>query len=377
MRPTAPRRGASPMIWLVVLFMFSGIAFGVVVWRVMTRTAATGQSDPEISADVKLDNFTLTDQDAEDFNSAELSGKVWLASFFFSRCPSECLLLNKKLAELERQYGPQGVKFVSISCDPKHDTPTVLREYIQQRLAVKTDNWKFLTGDLDYVQAIGRELKMPVQEKHHDDLVALIGRDGKIAGWYRALHPPDVQRMQAKIDELLKEEVSAPVESDDLSTTKATSFELTERTGRKFHSDELDGHYYLSSFFFTACTSRCWRMNVLLRDIERDFGDRGLRIVSITCDPEIDTADELRKHAKGFTTEDSNWVFLTGELPRIERIGRDFFDQKVKRREHFLPVLLRGPEGKTLGEYDILESDQLAALRKKLDQVLPPKESAR
>lgn len=94
-----------------------------------------------------LPAFKLTDERGRPFGSAELRGKVYVASFFFTRCPSVCPKLMQAVVRLQRQYERYGVdvRLVSISVDPSHDTPTVLRRYAAHHGA-DPQRWRFLTG---------------------------------------------------------------------------------------------------------------------------------------------------------------------------------------------------------------------------------------
>lgn len=96
-----------------------------------------------------LPEFRLTDQGGRPFGSRELRGKVWLADFMFTRCPSACPRLTavmKRVRAHERgDHG--GLHFVSFTIDPAHDTPPVLLTYARQHRA--TRSWSFLTGSYE------------------------------------------------------------------------------------------------------------------------------------------------------------------------------------------------------------------------------------
>ena len=93
-----------------------------------------------------IPQFTLTDRDGKLFDSASLKGKVWVSDFFFASCPGACPMLSAKLSALHQEFaGEDGLRFVSITTDPAHDTPAVLQDYSAR---FKADGrWIFLTGD--------------------------------------------------------------------------------------------------------------------------------------------------------------------------------------------------------------------------------------
>jgi protein SCO1/2 len=94
-----------------------------------------------------LGAWSLVDQSGKPFGSEDLKGKVWIASFFFTRCPTVCPGLQAKLGAIEGHVVDLGDKIhlVSFSVDPEFDTPEVLRAYAEKRSA-NPARWHFLTG---------------------------------------------------------------------------------------------------------------------------------------------------------------------------------------------------------------------------------------
>jgi protein SCO1/2 len=93
-------------------------------------------------------NFTLTDQDGQPFSLAGAHGKVIVLDFIFTRCPGPCPLLSLKFSQLQKQLGERlgkDVLLLSVTIDPRHDTPEVLRDYAK-RYEANLNGWKFLTG---------------------------------------------------------------------------------------------------------------------------------------------------------------------------------------------------------------------------------------
>ena len=176
-----------PLVWVV----FAAIAIAGVVQAVRhelpVRSAKLGVVPP----------FTMIAADGAPFGSDDLRGKVWIASFFFTRCRSQCPALMGDLAELEDRYkqsGVTGVRLVSFSVDPEHDRPEVLREY-GAALGVDPARWTLVTGDLGAMRELllgGFKVPMDEREQLGEDLfdvghsgkVVLVDRKGKIRGYY-------------------------------------------------------------------------------------------------------------------------------------------------------------------------------------------------
>ena len=117
-----------------------------------TKSIAAQRAMP----DSPVASFNLTDQDGNEFDSASLDGKVWVASFFFTNCPAICWRMNQALAAWQHLNPDADVHFVSITCDPDNDTPEALKKYAEHFKADPA-RWTFLTGDMDEIQKIGQE----------------------------------------------------------------------------------------------------------------------------------------------------------------------------------------------------------------------------
>ncbi len=185
--------------------------------KYITKTV-TYDLPPEANSPEQLKRYTLMERSGEPFKSEQLEGSVHVVSFFFARCPAECWKLNQQVSELARRYGPKGVKFVSITVDPQNDSPDRLAEYAD-RLNADADQWKFLTGDLDYISRIGREIYMlPVARKSHTKRLLVFDKWGQQRGAYRFDEGDQIAEMRLQLVKLLAEtkapEVETPLEKE-------------------------------------------------------------------------------------------------------------------------------------------------------------------
>ena len=130
--------------------------------------------------------FRLIDQDSSQFDSSSLKGKVVVLDFFFSTCPSICPVMSKNMAQLQDDFKSQEVAFVSISINPRYDTPSVLREYAERYGAEA--GWHFLTGEAEAIynlSSTGFYMYAKEDEEapggfEHSGLFALMDRNGFI-----------------------------------------------------------------------------------------------------------------------------------------------------------------------------------------------------
>ena len=109
------------------------------------RQSEAAQALPQLGT---VGPFWLTDQDGRSFSEQSLTGKVWVAAFMFTRCPTVCPEMVRRMRGIQEQAKQRGVplELVSFSVDPENDTPEVLRAYTAAQ-GLDTSNWRFLTGD--------------------------------------------------------------------------------------------------------------------------------------------------------------------------------------------------------------------------------------
>ncbi len=113
-------------------------------------------------------------------------------------------------------------------------------------------------------------------------------------------------------------------------------FALTERTGQTVHLADLGGKVWVADFFYTTCPGPCPMLSSRLSDVQKALGDQaGVRLVSISVDPEKDTPDVLKIYAERFKAGE-HWLFLTGQKDAIYTLARDGFK---------LPIAEAAPEG--------------------------------
>jgi Uncharacterized protein SCO1/SenC/PrrC, involved in biogenesis of respiratory and photosynthetic systems len=200
--------------WLAILFLVMG---GTIVWMGLRYAGALAPSgsarEPDLSylkkpADASqefLQHFTLTDQAGRRLSSKQLTGKVCVTNFFFSSCPGTCLQQNQTIREIAREYGPKGVRFLSITCDPEIDSPDRLREYAM-KLDADTSYWSFLTGDLIYIRRVASEIySVPLDKQTHSERFLVTDQWGNIREHFAWNKLDQITQMKMLLDKLLAE----------------------------------------------------------------------------------------------------------------------------------------------------------------------------
>ena len=198
-------------IWLSVLLLGLAAYGGVTLWRIYARQHQENRPPVMVEqADFPVGEFELTERSGRPFHSQELLGQIWVASFFFGSCPGECPMLNNRIADLlAGDLADEPVKFVSISVDPKIDTPQRLAEYADVYIRPRKldpGRWLFLTqaqGSDEVVGAICQgSFHVPFARASHWMKLVLVDQQGYVRGNFSNADPVDLKRLKKKIQEL-------------------------------------------------------------------------------------------------------------------------------------------------------------------------------
>lgn len=153
----------------------------------------------------EIADFTLTDQNGQEFGMKDLRGRVWIADFFFSNCPGPCPRMSTLMSDIQRETKDiDELRIVSITVDPERDSPEVMKAY-GERYGAIDGRWYFLTGPMDVLNRLASKdfrLFDVDGSLQHSTRFALIDREARIRGFYStgengsyARIPEDVRRL--------------------------------------------------------------------------------------------------------------------------------------------------------------------------------------
>ena len=323
------------MLWILAL---------AAVWKTWSRlptsapasspdTASTNsplaidpKGDPHKPA--QLPEFSLVNCDGRDVSRVDLLGRPVVISFIFTQCTSTCPAITRQMVELQDRLSDTDTLFVTITVDPKRDTPQVLKQYAKGHSA-DLARWLFLTGEPDAIYALindgfglaAKELfgeqRQPGLEVAHTNRVVLIDRDGQVQSTYLATESEDMVRLRRKLKQLTgtdhndapqpetsaTSDSSVPRESQgcqplaDLASDEAeqpaseqppaeqpaadppsalpnwplqgiADFQLQECNGRSVTRADLLGHQSVVCFVFTRCAGPCPQVSLQMRELQ-------------------------------------------------------------------------------------------------------------
>lgn len=168
----------------------------------------------------EVPDFSLVERSGRPVTRADLERKVWIATFFYTRCRDTCPLQMAEMARLQAALDDRdGVRLVAISVDPDYDTPAVLSRYAE-RFHADPDRWLFLTGRRDETRRLAQEgfrlsavRAEPVLDTSgeydplilHSSRFVLVDGQARIRGYYESTDPEAVRRLREDLHRLLQE----------------------------------------------------------------------------------------------------------------------------------------------------------------------------
>lgn len=164
----------------------------------------------------KVRPFTLKNQFGKDVSLSDLHGKVVIANFFFTSCPSICPKLTNNMKKLQTAFKKTDtlVRFVSFTVDPVRDSVTRIKAY-GDKFGIDHDTWWMLTGDRKEIYDIAlNEFKASIASEGnidtgfiHTEKFFLLDRELVVRGWYNGLDSNN-------LDKLIKDVVLLNMERD-------------------------------------------------------------------------------------------------------------------------------------------------------------------
>lgn len=161
---------------IVVVVLAAGVlAYGLgVLLRPSPQPAGTALQQPPDVADV-----ALVGGDGSATSLGDLAGKVVLVYFGYTRCPDVCPLTMARLAKIYQDLGaPQDLAVVMVSVDPQHDTPDVIRRYVE----AFDPHFLGMTGSNRQIATAARAFYVGYSATgtNHTDVVAVLDRSSRM-----------------------------------------------------------------------------------------------------------------------------------------------------------------------------------------------------
>ncbi len=169
-----------------------------------------------------IPDFEFINQEDTTLSSSDMRGKVYIANFFFSSCPTICPAMNYNLKQVQDRFlGYEDIYFLSFTVDPEYDTPAVLKEY-ETKIGAVNGRWHFLTGDKQELYKTARDFFVNAMEDStaaggflHSEYLVIVDWEGRIRSRtdeqgnlkavYNGTSPDEVNKLKDDVKVLIAE----------------------------------------------------------------------------------------------------------------------------------------------------------------------------
>ncbi|GAA4301434.1 SCO family protein [Compostibacter hankyongensis] len=193
------------MICYLIVRQISATTVRLPGYYIVDRVDSTGQ-DGRMQYDTvyhQLGDFRLTNQLGHPVSLTDVEGKVLLADFFFTSCPSICPRLSANMRRVQQAFAKNdsSLQLLSFTVDPEHDSVPKLKAYADQ-YGANHDTWWFLTGSKKTIYGIARnDFHLSVSGSDgdagdfiHTEKWVLLDKHRYIRGYYNGLDTADITR---------------------------------------------------------------------------------------------------------------------------------------------------------------------------------------
>lgn len=161
----------------------------------------------------RIADFRFRNQDSIWISNDRFAGKIYVADFFFTTCPTICPIMSKNMQRVAAHFkGNPSIAIISHSIDPKHDSIPVLKKYAE-KLGADTSMWHFVGGPAEQVYTLAEKSYFAAAAAEeeapggyiHSGSFALVDQDRRIRGIYDGTVDEQVSQLIDDMEVLLKE----------------------------------------------------------------------------------------------------------------------------------------------------------------------------
>ena len=148
-------------------------------------------------------NFELTNQNGKIITQKDYAGKIYVADFFFTTCPTICPIMTKNMTELQESIlNDSEVMLLSHSVTPTIDTVAQLKRYALEK-GVIDSKWNLVTGDKKQIYELARKSYLAVKtdgdggpyDMIHTENFILVDKERRIRGFYDGTNTEEIEKL--------------------------------------------------------------------------------------------------------------------------------------------------------------------------------------
>jgi protein SCO1/2 len=153
-------------------------------------------------------DFSLTNQNGITITQSDYKGKIYIADFFFTTCPTICPIMTKNMASIQEQIiDDDEVLLLSHSVTPVIDSVAQLKKYALEK-GVNDAKWNLVTGDKKQIYQLARKSYLAVKndgdggpfDMIHTENFILVDKERRIRGFYDGTKTGDIEKLLKDLD---------------------------------------------------------------------------------------------------------------------------------------------------------------------------------
>ena len=161
----------------------------------------------------RIADFELINQNGKTVTNENFNGKIYVADFFFTTCPTICISMTDNLLKVQKEIqNNPNILLISHSVTPKIDSVTQLKKYAIEK-GVNDKKWHLVTGDKKEIYKLARKSYLAVKDEGdggpfdmiHTENFILVDPDKRIRGFYDGTDSKEIKRLLLEIKILSSE----------------------------------------------------------------------------------------------------------------------------------------------------------------------------
>ena len=161
----------------------------------------------------RIADFSLTNQNGKTITQDDFKGKIYVADFFFTTCPTICIAMTNNLLNVQEKIkNNPNLMLLSHSVTPEIDSVAQLKKYAFEK-GVIDQKWHLVTGDKKAIYELARKSYLAVKEDGdggpfdmiHTENFILVDPDRRVRGFYDGTDLEEIQRLLEELEILIEE----------------------------------------------------------------------------------------------------------------------------------------------------------------------------
>lgn len=158
-------------------------------------------------------DFSFTNQNGESITQKNYEGKIYVADFFFTTCPTICPIMQDNMVEIQNEFRDVSeVMLLSHTVMPHIDSVPILKKYAIEK-GVIDSKWNLVTGDKKDIFYLARKSYLAVKTETegelydmvHTENFILVDKKRRVRGFYDGTNKEEIKRLIDDIRFLMTE----------------------------------------------------------------------------------------------------------------------------------------------------------------------------